>query len=117
MRNILVFLLGLVTGLWLYERQERQRLVDKTSRKSRTMEELSPTYKSFIQDWREVGILKTPKEHRRNIKKIIQEVDFRDLSEMEIAVVKKQISELVGLMAVDADDLINPNTLPPSYED
>lgn len=113
-RNLIVFLLGLTTGLWLMERQKRQELEAEKLRPVRTMSDLSPTYKQFAAEFdAENGnhTLKMPEQHADRFRAVLREINFAALNQQEINRVKEKLEELVDMMWIDAQDLIDPNTL------
>lgn len=84
---------------------------------SRTMEEMSPTFKQFSTkfDW-ENPTIQTPSENAELLKATIKETSLENLTELEAVTIKKTLTDLVNRMWLHAEELLHPNRLPPSFE-
>ena len=124
MKNLFLVLAAFFAGLWWSERSKKPTpviyFVNQTAaipstskpdeRKSRTPEEMSPTYKKYRDDYLVARIEympESPKKHERRFEKILQEFNLLNLTEMEARDIKGALQDLFGMAAFEIRQLIN----------
>lgn len=133
MRTLFLILASFFAGLWWSERQKQPTVqihyhtndtptsaAPPTPQKSRTAEEMSPTYKAYrdwylSRDFQPTG--ESAAKHNRRFEKILGELDLQNLSEMEASNIKKMFKDLFRSATHEIKKLIENYNIPEFQEE
>lgn len=127
---LITLLIGIIIGLLLDRRVQPEKASAKPEpvipqaevqpRKSRTIEELSPTYKAhrdyyLSKDYE--GGTESPGKHERHYRQVLDELDLNNLTELEATHVKRALVDLFGSLAYQIKEIIRNYGIPTYEED
>lgn len=129
------FLVGIIAGLLLDRRipqpgktalapqpTDAQEQVQNAipRRKSRSIDELSPTYaatRDFYMSKAYDGVYESPRKHDRRFRQVLDELDMEDLTELEAKEVKRALLDLFGVFTFQVRETMNTYKIPMYEED
>lgn len=119
--NVVFLLLGFIIGaLWAQNRKLTTQPVivtpaQPTPRKSRTPEEMSPTYKAWADHIRQTQSrppMPTPKQFRRTFYQIVRDFAQPDLTELEADTIRRALNDYIAVMMNEVEQIVQQYDIP-----